>query len=79
MALWAYDRPLEMLKTFNYLGRVLTASYDDCPEVVANIQKSRSIWAQLSRVLSHEGAYLQTSGTSYKAVFQVTLLFFLDT
>ena len=36
----AYGRPLEMVMAFKYLGRVLTESDDDCPELVANMRKA---------------------------------------
>ena len=33
----AYRGPLQMVSAFKYLGRVLTASDDDCPTMVTNI------------------------------------------
>ena len=33
----AYDGPLEMVIEFKYLGRILTASYDNLMVVVANL------------------------------------------
>ena len=37
----AYGISLDMGTAFKYLGRVFTASYDDCPKVVANLHKTR--------------------------------------
>ena len=43
----AYGAPLENVKTFKYMGRVMTAGYDDWPAVVYNIQKARKSWGWL--------------------------------
>ena len=40
-AFWAYGQPLEALISFKYLGRVLTISDDDWPEVVNNMRWAR--------------------------------------
>ena len=73
--LQSYGRPLEMVISFTYLGRVLTTSENDLMAVVANLLMSRCKWVQLSRILGWEGADLQTSGTLYNTVVQATLLF----
>ena len=36
-----YRHPLKMVSSFKYLGRVLSASDNDWPTVVANIMKER--------------------------------------
>ena len=36
----AYSRSLEMVTSFKYLGRVLTAEEDYWPEVVGNFRKA---------------------------------------
>ena len=41
---------------FRYLGRLLTATDDDWPEVAGNIRKARMSWGRLARVLVREGA-----------------------
>ena len=50
-ALKAYGRPLETVTSLKYLGRIMTASDDDCTAVVGNLRKARKIWASLSRIL----------------------------
>ena len=35
MALTVYDHPFTMISSFKYLGRVLSVSDDNCPEVVS--------------------------------------------
>ena len=64
---------------FKYLGRVLTESDDDWTSVVANMRKAQRWWSCLPRILWREGADPQTSGTFYKVVVQVTLLFGVET
>ena len=50
-AFHAYGKPMEAVSEFRYLGRLLTATDDDWPEVAGNIQKARVIWGRLARVL----------------------------
>ena len=35
---------LPEVSTFKYLGRVLTASVEECPEMVANFREARRQW-----------------------------------
>ena len=74
-----YRRPLEMVTTFQYRGRVITASDDDWPVVVDKLWKARSRWAYLSRILGREGADPWTFSNFYKVVFQSNLLFGSET
>ena len=46
-----YGRPLEMVNSFKYLGRVLTAADDNWPEVVGNPKKAQKSWAWLKKIL----------------------------
>ena len=57
----AYGAPIESVTAFKYLGRILTATDDNWPEVVGNLGKSRRSWGRLSRVLGREGAYPKLS------------------
>ena len=41
-ALRTYGRPLTMLTSFKYLGRILTALDDDWPEVASNLRGVRN-------------------------------------
>ena len=74
-AFGAYGKPLESVATFKYLGRVVTAGDDNCPEVAVNLVKARKSWGRLSRILSREGADKRVSGNFFKAVVQAVLLF----
>ena len=40
----AYGRPLEMVWSFKFLGRVLLAADDDWPLVIHNLLKARTVW-----------------------------------
>ena len=51
----AYGDPLENVTAFKYLGRVMTAGYDDWPAVVGNLQRARKSWGRLLQILSREG------------------------
>ena len=41
---------------FRYLGRIVTSTDDDWPEVARNLQKARATWGRLARILVREGA-----------------------
>ena len=47
-------RPLEMVLSFKYLGRVLWAADDGWPKLVQNLVKERMIWRRMSRILIRE-------------------------
>ena len=47
----SYDRPLEKLLSFKYLGIILTKNEDNWPVVIANIQKARKSWSCLAYIL----------------------------
>ena len=69
-----YGEPLENVTVLRYLGRVLTARYDDWLAVVGNIGKSRKSWGRLSGILIREGADPKVSVNFHKAVAQAVLL-----
>ena len=71
----AYSRPLVKVLEFKYIGRVMTVSDDDWPEVVVNLRKSRRRWERISRILGRYGEYPRTLGDFNKAVVQYNLLF----
>ena len=75
----AYGAPIESVTVFKYLGRILTATDYDWPEVVGNLGKARRSWVQLSRVLIREVSDPKVSMAFYIAVTQAVLLFGLET
>ena len=74
-----YGEPIQNVSAFRYLGRFLTAVYNEWLAVVGNLGKSRKSWGRLSRILSREGADPKLSGNFYKAVAQAVLLFGSET
>ena len=66
----AYREPIKNVLAFQYLGRVLTAGYDDWLAVLGNLRKAWKSWGRLSWVLGQEGADPKVSGDFYKAVAQ---------
>ena len=51
----AYGHHLEIVTSFQYLGRVILAADDDWPEVVRNLSRVREVWKRTTRILSREG------------------------
>ena len=70
----AYGLPLEMVKSFKYLGRVLSAADNDWTLVVQNLAKVRMAGRRMSRILIREGARPQVSIFFFKSVIQLVLL-----
>ena len=62
-----------------YLGRLLTATNNYWPTVIANLHKDRKIWSRLARILGREVAGTWKSRHFYVVVAQAILLFRLDT
>ena len=75
----AYCILLEPFTSLKYLGRVIFSEDDEWASVVRNIWISRQKWAQLTRVLSREGADERTSGHIYLAVVQSFMLYGSET
>ena len=42
------------------MGRVISASEDDFPEVVENIREAQKKWARISQILGWEGVDVKT-------------------
>ena len=71
----AYVRPLEMVTSFRYLGRVISEAGENWPVVIRNLEKAQAVWRSMMRILSREGERLRVSGFFRKAVFQLVFLF----
>ena len=52
----AYGKRMQSVKEFRYLGRILTSTDDDWPEVARNLQKERATWGRMARIMGREGA-----------------------
>ena len=75
----AYGRPLEMVTSFKYLGRVILESDNDCVAVVRNLDRVKTVWRKMSHILSKDRATPWASRLFLKAVIQVVLLFEAET
>jgi hypothetical protein len=71
--------PIENVKEFRYLGRVLRNDDSDLAAVERNLSRARGVWAQFSKVLCRKGANAKQMATFYKAVVQSVLLFGSET
>ena len=75
----AYGRPLKMVNSLKYLGRVILATDDDWLAAMKNLSRSRKVWGRMLRILSREGAAPRVSGLFLKTVVQGVLLFGAET
>ena len=74
-----YGRPLDMVTSFKYLERVISAANDEYPSVVGNLAKAWVVWHRLARILSREEAAMRVSGLLFKYVVQSVMLFGAET
>ena len=75
----AYGTPLEVVKSFRYLGRVILATDDNWTAVARILFRAREVLRMMTHILSREGATTWVSGFFFKAVVQAVLLFGSDT
>ena len=75
----ACGQPLERVRTFKYLGRVLSDTDNDGPAVYKNLAKARKRWGMFSRVLRRENCRPKVAAMFYKATVQAVLLFGSET
>ena len=66
---------MDTVLSFKYLERLLTATDDKFPAVIANLWNARKIWFCLDRILGWEGVDTHTTGRFYVLVIQAILLF----
>ena len=78
-AFHTYGQQMEAVLGFWYLGRIMTATDDDCTAVAGNINKAQRNWGRLIRVLGREREDPKVSQTFYIAVTQQVLLFRAET
>ena len=54
--------PLEMVTVFKYLGRLILVTDDNCPAVVSNLARAKTLWRRMLHTLRREGAMPRVSG-----------------
>ena len=79
MEFQAYRQPLEIVTSFKYLGRLLTATDDYFIDVIVNLQKAQKSWYHLSSILGGYGEEHIIIGCFYLAMVQSVLLFSAET
>ena len=62
----AYRRPLEMVTSFKYLGRMISATDNEWPEVARNLDWAKTLWRRMLYILSKEGATPWVSNLFFK-------------
>jgi len=75
----ACGRPLDRVRAFKYLGRILSDTDKDWPAVYLNLTKARKRWGMVSRVLRRDGLRPKAAAMFYKAVVQAVLLYGAET
>jgi hypothetical protein len=70
---------LERVRSFKYLGRILTDTDDDYPALYRNLSRARQRWGMVRRVLVRDGADPRTMAYFYKCVVQTVLLYGAET
>ena len=74
-----YGQPLDMVTSFRYLGRVISAADDDWTVVFQNLVRAREVWKTIKRILIREGAEPAVSVFFFKYMVQAVLLFVAET
>jgi hypothetical protein len=65
--------PLERVRSFKHLGRILTDTTSHWPSLHHNPQKARRRWALVSWTLDEEGASVRAWGMFHKSVMQAII------
>jgi hypothetical protein len=73
------NQPIETVTNFTYLGRIITSRDEDWIAAHSNLQKARTRWAMIQRVLARETASQRISAMFYKATIQTVLLYGSET
>ena len=70
---------LEVVPSFRYLGRIMTATDSDLLAVRTNLLKAKAQWGKIARVLCHSGVPPRVMGYFYKTIVQAVLLYGSET
>ena len=75
----AYGRPLEVVTSSRYLGRVILAADDDWPAVIWNLIKAQALCRRMMRILIREVERPRVFEFFFKAVVWSVFLFDAET
>lgn len=70
---------MEVVRTFKYLGRVMTADNNDWGAATRNVKRAKERWGRIRRILTRDGAKTRTMGQFYAATVQSILLYGAET
>ena len=74
-----YECPLQMVNSFRYLRRVISAADNDWLLLLNNLFRARAVWRRTTRILGREGAALWVSVFFDNSVVQAVFLFGSET
>ena len=72
-------QPLERVRSFRYLGRILSDNDDDSPCIQENLRRARQRWNCIAKILKAEGANAKCMSKFYMTIVQAVLLYGADT
>ena len=75
----AYGHPLEIVKSFRHLGKVILAAENNWTAVVRNLEKVRAVWKRMTRIFSREETEPWMYSFFFKYVVQAILIFGSET
>jgi hypothetical protein len=67
--------PIEQVKEFKYLGRIIRQDDNDLSAVEWNLKQARQEWGSIRRLLLKKSASPKTMAKFYKAIVQSVLLY----
>ena len=70
---------IELVSSFEYLGRQLTETDDDVTAIHTNIAKARTQWGKVVRILARQTSNRKTMGKFFETVVESVLLYGSET
>ena len=71
--------PIQKVKEFKYLGRIVSENDDDKPAIRRNIKRARQQWGRFSRLLRRDNADKYAMSIFYRVIVLSVLLFGSET
>ena len=73
-----HRREIERVSKLKYLGRIFTEDDNDSRGITVQLNRARSRWNSIAKILKREGANFMTMARYYVAVVQAVLLYGAD-
>ena len=71
-------QPIERVRKFRYLGRILSERDDDTLSIEDQLKRAKRRWGRISKVLKRDGANATVMARFYMAIVQAVLLYGAD-